>query len=452
MRVMISSPRLLIALFAIYFATAGVPPAHAEKPGNPIAAMVSAVQAAIVRVVTVRRPKQGGETPVTDDEIASSEERPSTAIGSGFFVDRFGYIATNKHVIEDALSVFVVTANGVRYKATIVGMTAKADIALIKISAPHDFPFVRLADSDRARVGDAAIAIGSPFGFDGSVTAGIISAVNRNIMESPFDDYIQTDAMTNHGNSGGPLFNLAGEVIGMNSVLFAPGKYSGSAGVGFAIPSNDIRLVIAHLKAHGEVRAGMLPIRTQQVTWMIAQAIGAPGMGGALVAGLEPGGVEMVHGRLKPGDVILSFNGQPVADPRDLARRAARAQIGSEAALEIFHNGVREIVHVMVHAWPEERPPAANEGAVHPLGLQLAFRPQGGAPRVTVTFVDPVGTAADSGLQEGDIIVQVQQESVSDPDDAMRILLAQSHQKRHFALVLVERNKKQTWIPISVPD
>ena len=452
MRVIMSSPRLFVVLVALHLAAVPARSAHVEKPRNPIAAAVGRVQSAVVRIVTVRPPKEDGDKPAADAGGATSPNPSSTAIGSGFLVDPFGYIATNKHVIEDAISVFVVTANGVRYKAVIVGMTAKADIALIKINSPHKFPFVRLGDSDSVRVGDTAIAIGSPFGFDGSVTAGIISAVNRDIRESPFDDYIQTDAMTNHGNSGGPLFNLAGEIIGMNSVLFAPGKYSGSAGVGFAIPSNDLRLVIAHLKAHGEVRAGMLPIRTQQVTWMIAQAIGAPGMVGALVAGLEPGGAEMIHGRLKPGDVILSFNGQPILDPRDLARRAARARIHSEAALEIFRGGMREVVHVMIHAWPETKSPVPRETVAQPLGLQLASRPRDGAPGVIVAFVDPTGTAADSGLQKGDIILQVQHEPVSDPAEAMRSLLAQSHQKRRFAIVLVERDKKQTWIPISVPD
>ena len=193
-------------------------------------------------------------------------------------------------MIENAVAVFVATPDGIRYVARIIGMAGKADMALLKIDAAKDLPALPFGDSNVVRVGDAVIAIGSPFGFDDSVTAGIVSAVDRDITESPFDDYIQTDAPINHGSSGGPLLNLAGEVIGMNSVLFAPGDYSGSAGVNFAIPSNDLRFVMDRLMVDGKVRAGMLPIRTQQVTWMIQQALGTPGLQGALVAGLEPGG------------------------------------------------------------------------------------------------------------------------------------------------------------------
>ena len=294
------------------------------------------------------------------------------AEGSGYIIDPSGFIATNKHVIENSISVSVITDEGIRYKARIAGLTAKSDTALLKIDAGKPLPSVQFGDSDRMRVGDTVIAIGSPFGFDDSVTSGIVSAVNRDIMESPFDDYIQTDAPINHGNSGGPLFNLSGEVIGMNSVLFGPGDFSGSIGLGFAIPSNDLRFIYQRLMVDGKVRAGMLPISTQQVKWMLQQATGAPDLSGALVTSVHINGDKMMNGQVKPGDIILSFNGQTVLDPRDLARQAARMPPGSDVALEIFRDGKRFAVHVPVQAWPDGTPPVLHDAPPGNLGLDLA--------------------------------------------------------------------------------
>jgi serine protease Do len=421
---------------------------QAGAPPQPIADVVAKVKAAVVEVVVVR-PKDDENTDQRMVQAAAAPVRRTTAIGSGFVIDRSGYIATNKHVIENAVAVFVATPDGIRYQAKIIGMAGKADMALLKIDAAKDLPALPFGDSNFVRVGDAVIAIGSPFGFDDSVTAGIVSAVDRNIMESPFDDYIQTDAPINHGSSGGPLLNLAGEVIGMNSVLFAPGDYSGSAGVNFAIPSNDLRFVMDRLMVDGKVRAGMLPIRTQQVTWMIQQALGTPELQGALVARLEPAGDKMMDGKIKPGDVVLLFNGQTVLDPRDLARKAARAPIGSDAALTIWRGSVQQVIHVRIQAWPEAQPHLISELAPRTVGLQLASAPQGG---LTVASVDPSGSAADSGIEKGDIILQIQQQPVSDPDQAMHFLQALSAEKRGYAVLLVLRNNDRTWFPIAIPD
>ncbi len=313
-------------------------------------------------------------------------------------------------------------------------------------------PPVPFGNSDKLKVGDTVIAIGSPFGFDSSVSAGVVSAVNRDIMESPFDDYIQTDAAINHGNSGGPLFNVQGEVIGMNSVLIAPG--TGSVGLGFAIPSNDLQFVFDRLMATGDVKAGMLPVRTQAVTWMIQQAIGTPGREGALVSSLEGEGDKMMNGQIKPGDVILAFNGQKVKDPRDLARKVAWAPIGSDAMLLISRGGAQQTVHVAIQGWPEAKPAVARTLAVqHHLGLELASEPrEDGRSVVTVVSVDPMGTAADSGVQKGDVILQVQQTPVSDPDEALRLLQSHPAAQHAYATVLVERDKERTWYPIAMPE
>ena len=422
---------------------------------DPIAAMVKKVSPAVVRIVAVRPPKQETEEEKPSASLAGAKSaaaatrKTTNAIGSGFVIDPSGFIATNKHVIDDAIAVFVVTAEGVRYQAMVVGMPDKADMALLRVNAGRKLPFIEFGDSDKMRVGDTVVAIGSPFGFDNTVTAGIISAVNRDIMESPFDDYFQTDAAINHGNSGGPLFNLAGEVIGMNSVIFAPG--TGSVGLGFAVPSNDLQFVFDRLMKTGEIRAGMLPIHTQQVTWMLQQALGAPTLEGAVVTSVHDAHDAMLHGHIKPGDVILSFNGQKIWDPRDLARKAAQSVVGTDATLEIDRGGERHTVSVTIKAWPEAKHNVTPD-AQQKLGLQLAStQREDGVRIVTVASVDPNGTAADSGIQKGDIILEVQRTPVSEPDQALRLFRAQTSEKRLFAAVLVEHDKKRSWMAMAVP-
>ena len=419
-------------------------------PTNEIAEVVSRVSPAVVRIITVRveKPKDEAAGPKVAAALA---DETSTATGSGFIIDPRGYIATNKHVVDGAAALFVVTSDGVRHKASVVGMPGKADMALIRIYSNQTLPYVSLGDSDKARVGDTVIAIGSPFGFDNSVTAGIVSAVNRDIMESPFDDYLQTDAAINHGNSGGPLFNIAGEVIGMNSVIFAPG--TGSVGVGFAIPSNDLAFVFGRLIKTGAIDAGMLPIATQQVSWMLKLAMDAPDLQGALVSSVHDDGELMLHGKILPGDIILSFNGQKVLDPRDLARKAARAPVGSDATLGIFSHGANKTINVKIQEWPPGPPVVLRDDDQRALGLDLVSADgDKGQHQVVVASVDPMGTAADSGIQKGDIIREIQQTVVTDPDQALRLFWVQSSQRHHFAAVLVERDKKLSWMPLAVPD
>jgi serine protease Do len=421
---------------------------QAQEGQDPVAMVVAHVKPAVVQIITVR-PPAAPDTSSDESAKTASDDRPITGVGSGFLIDPAGYIATNKHVIDGAVSLFVATSDGVRHKARVIGLTYGADIALLKIDG-SGLPAVTFGDSDKLHIGERVIAIGSPFGFENSVSTGVVSALNRDIMESPFDDYIQTDAAINHGNSGGPLFNLAGEVVGMNSILFAPGTVSGSIGLGFAIPANDLKFVLGRFEATGgRVDAGMLPIRTQQVSWMLAQAIGLPGLSGALVAGLEDGGDQMMNGQIKPGDVILTFNGQPVLDPRDLARKAAVEPIGSDAVLGLARMDARMLVHVKVQGYPEETPPDPGRFKAEAVGLSLSAVPDQG---VTVTGLDPMGTAADSGLQVGDVILQVQEHAVSDPTQALRLIEVQSSLKRTFAAVLVQRDGKPTWIPVRVPE
>ena len=426
--------------------------ARAEMDPDPIAMVVAKVSGAVVRVVTVRPPKPEDAKPssqVAGASSASATDETTTAIGSGFIIDPAGYIATNKHVVEDGASVFVMTSDGVRYQASIVGMPGKADMALLRIYAGHPLPSVTFGDSDKVHVGDTVIAIGSPFGFDNTATSGIVSAVNRDIMESPFDDYIQTDAAINHGNSGGPLFNTHGEVIGMNSVIFSPS--TGSSGLGFALPSSEMQFIFGRLMKTGEVHAGMLPIHTQQVTWMLKQALDTPDLTGALVTLVHDKDDKMMHGEIQPGDVVMTFNGEKVWDPRDLARKAAESPIGSDATLEICRGAVRQTVHVTIQAWPEAKPIVLKDDGQRTLGLQLVPA-QNDNKAVMVASVDPAGTAADSGIQKGDIIVEIQQTLVSDPDQASRLFAQQMENRHHFVAVLVDRDKKLSWIPLAIPN
>ncbi len=426
-------------------ASAGAP---APMATDPIAEVVARVRPAVVKVVTVRPPPEPATAERSDRAREAAETRPMTTFGSGFIIDPRGFVATNKHVIDNAVGVFVYSQTGVRYKAQIVGLTAQADIALLKIDGWPDMPSLQFGDSDKLAVGDRVIAIGTPFGFEGSVTTGVVSALNRDIMESPFDDYIQTDAAINHGNSGGPLFDLAGKVVGMNSVLFAPGSFTGSVGLGFAIPASSLKFVFSRLETSGHIDAGMLPIRTQAVSWMLAQALGTGDLHGALVTSLDGDGDRMMQGQIKPGDIILTFNGQSVSDPRDLARQAAAAAVGSRVDLALQRGDQHLAVRVQVQPIPEATPPDLKFDQNRVLGLDLSSVPNQG---VTVADIDLAGTAADSGIQKGDVIVQVQQEAAVDPAQVLRLMQQQSAAKRRYAALLVQRDGKTTWMPVAVP-
>jgi len=444
---------VIIAALSLVSMAARITVAHAET--DPIAAMVAKVSPAVVTVITVRPavPEEPGPGATVANTTASAGASVGTskAEGSGYIIDPSGFIGTNKHVVEGGMSVFVETADGERYPATVVGTPHGADMALLRIYAGRPLPFVRFGNSDEARVGDRVFAIGSPLGFDNTVTSGIISALNRDIMESPFDDYLQTDAAINHGNSGGPLFNQAGEVIGMTSVIFSP--TTGSIGLGFAIPSNSLQFVFDRLMKTGDVKAGMLPIHTQQLTWMLGQALGAPDRQGALVTAVHDDAGKMLQGKIKAGDIIRTFNGRPVLDPRDLARMAAKTPIGSDAVLERCRQGDIETVHVTIQAWPEAKPIVLTDDDRRNLGLDLvSAHAENGEPIVTVASVDPTGTAADSGIQKGDTILEVQQTPVSEADQALRLFWVQSSLKHRYAAVLVEHDKKHLWMSLAIPE
>jgi serine protease Do len=237
----------------------------------------------------------------------------------------------------------------------------------------------------------------------------------------------------------------------MNSVIFSPAP--GFAGLAFAVPSSSLQFVYNRLMKTGAINAGMLPIHTQPVTWMLQQALEAPDLQGALITSVQDDSGTMLQGKIQPGDVIRTFNGQNVLDPRDLARKAAVAPTGSDAALEIYRGGAISTVHVTIQVWPDAKPPVLNNDGPHTLGLELASAVgENNQPVVKVASVDPNGTAADSGIQQGDIIVEIQQTPISEPDQALRMFWARSLLKHRFAAVLVNHDKKLSWMSLAVPE
>ncbi|WP_375731161.1 Do family serine endopeptidase, partial [Azospirillum sp. B506] len=283
-------------------------------------------------------------------------QRKATSLGSGFIIDaKNGYVVTNNHVVQDADEITVILQDDTNIKAELVGKDSKTDLALLKIKTSHPLVAVPFGDSDAMRVGDWVLAIGNPFGLGGSVTAGIISARQRNIDAGPYDDFLQTDASINRGNSGGPMFNLNGEVIGINTAIFSPS--GGSVGIGFAIPSNLAKQVVAQLKDYGKTRRGWLGVRIQAVTPEIAESLGLPNHKGALVASVTQDG-PAAKGGIQAGDVVTKFDGREIDEMRRLPRVVAETSIDKAVPVEVWRKGKSQTVHVKVG----ELEPAEKQG------------------------------------------------------------------------------------------
>ncbi|WP_035690749.1 DegQ family serine endoprotease [Azospirillum halopraeferens] len=386
--------------------------------------------------------------------------RRSTSLGSGFIIDAGeGYVVTNNHVIQDADEITVILQDDTNIKAELVGRDPKTDLALLKIKTGHPLVAVPFGDSDAMRVGDWVVAIGNPFGLGGTVTAGIISARQRDINAGPYDDFLQTDASINRGNSGGPMFNLNGEVIGINTAIFSPS--GGSVGIGFAIPANLARSVIEQLKDHGRTRRGWLGVRIQAVTPEIAESLGLSGAHGALVASVTPGGPAADAG-VQPGDVITKFNGRMIEEMRRLPRVVAETPIDRTVPVEVWRRGKAETVQVKVGeleaaeesgllaATPGEGRPAPGPAAPtsETLGLKLSgitqeLRQQFGLKAelkgVVVTEVQGGSPAAEKELRAGDVIVEVGQEEVRQPSDVTSRVQKAREQGRKSILLLIDR-------------
>lgn len=381
------------------------------------------------------------------------QSRRATSLGSGFIVDPRGYIVTNNHVIQDADEVTVILHDETRMKAEIVGRDAKTDLAVLKVDNGGNLPSITFGDSDKSEVGDWVVAIGNPFGLGGTVTAGIISARGRDINAGPYDDFLQTDASINRGNSGGPMFNLDGEVIGINTAIFSPS--GGSVGIGFAIPSRVAEPVIKQLIEHGEVRRGWLGVHIQTVTEEIAESLGLKDAKGALVASVVEGS-PAADGGIEAGDVITRFADQPVVDMRSLPRIVAATEVEKTVDVRVWRKNEFKTLKVRVGEMKEGEAQVAartDQGSsgttkIDDLGVKLAglddaelrekFAIEEGAKGVVVTDVDAEGPAAEKGIRPGDRIVEVSQEAVAAPADVARKVQEARDAGRKSVLLLVE--------------
>ena len=385
-------------------------------------------------------------------------ERRSEGQGSGFLIDPSGFIVTNNHVAGDAEQITVTMQDGRKFDAKLVGHDAKTDLALVKIEGAN-LPYVAFGDSDRARVGDWVVAIGNPFGLGGTATAGIISARGRDIQSGPYDDYLQLDAPINFGNSGGPVFNVSGEVIGVNTAIFSPN--GGNIGIGFAIPANQAKSIVASLKENGSVERGWLGVQIQSLDEELAASLGLKEQRGALVAEVVSEGPAAKAGVLA-GDVITRFNGKEVDSARTLSRVVAEAPPSKPAKVTVWRDGRnRDLTVELGEAAQSERVASAdpNGGAQGGAALGLTLRAlsdedrsqlglPAGADGALVVAVEPDSSAAEKGIRPGDVITRVNQQKVSSVSDAVSALnTAKKLDSR--ALLLVRRGDSQRFVALS---
>ncbi|RFC68188.1 MULTISPECIES: Do family serine endopeptidase [Mesorhizobium] len=457
-------------------------PAFAKGPES-VADLAEGLMPSVVNISSSQRSKSGGPeavpmpklpdgSPFQDyfDEFFKNREDgeqdsgPQTAqsLGSGFVVDSAkGLIVTNNHVIADADDIEVNFSDGSKLKADLVGTDTKTDIALLKVNpGAKTLKAVKFGDSNKMRVGDWVMAIGNPFGLGGTVTVGIVSARNRDINSGPYDDFLQTDAAINRGNSGGPLFNMDGEVIGINTAIISPS--GGSIGIGFSIPSQIAQGVVAQLGEFGETRRGWLGVRIQPVTDEIAESLGMKGAKGALVAGTINGG-PIKDGTIQAGDVIIKFDGRDIDEMRDLPRIVAESPVGKEVEIVIVRKGVEQTVKVTLGRLEDgekldegsaaddtQKPAQKPAEATTVLGMTVgdlddAAREKFGIGKdvvgVVVTEVKPDSVAAERGVVVGEVITEIAQESVKTPKEvAERISKLKQQGRKNALLMLASKN------------
>lgn len=375
----------------------------------------------------------------------------AVSMGSGFIIDKNGYIVTNNHVIDGAKKITVKLADGRSFEAKLMGTDSSTDVAVLRVRSDKPLPSVEFGDDRQLRVGDWVIAVGNPFGLSNTVTAGIVSSLGRDLPGSgPYNDFIQIDAPINRGNSGGPTFDLRGQVVGMNSMIFSPS--GGSVGIGFAIPASVIHDVVAQLEAHGRVARGWLGVQIQNVTPEIASTLGINDPKGAIVASVVPGGPAAKAG-FQQGDIVLAVNGRGVEDSRDLTRRVAAIPAGTQATFTISRQGGAKTLTATIAQKKDEQVasvnPAQSGGApvstAEAMGLGLAavtpetrrtFNLDDSVQGVLITRVDPNSDAADKGLQPGDVVVSVGNRAVHTPQD-VQARVADAKSSGHKSVLLL---------------
>ncbi len=476
------------AAFLMLLLTAPLPSA-AESPETPFAEVFSQLAARLGGVVvnisttqatTAAAPAKGtpeAQTPPGSslDEFfrdffgekgAPGGPNPPTSraasLGSGFIIDPSGIVVTNNHVIANAEQITVTFADDTTLQAEVIGRDTVTDLALLKVEPKTPLPAASWGDSTKAKVGDWVLAIGNPFGLGGTVTAGIISATARDIHSGPYDDFLQTDASINRGNSGGPMFNLAGEVIGINTAIFSPS--GGSIGIGFAIPSALARPIVEQLKATGKVERGWIGARIQPVTDEIAEAVGLDKGRGAMIAAVDPSS-PAAQAKLQPGDVILSYDGKQIDRSRQLPRLVADTPPDTPVKLTMWRDGKEHEVDLKIAALSPNRPAAPQPEPEKPkpppsidaLGLKLSklspeLRKQFSLPDtakgVVITEVPQNSPAAAQALRPGDLVIAVGHEPVAAPEDVQQKATAAKKNGRKNVLVRVEREGNSRFVAL----
>jgi serine protease Do len=421
--------KFLVSAVAAVSLTIALPAVAAAPRGTPdsFADLAERLSPAVVNISSAQR-VPGAKPGPDSSQLQKKFSSPAVSLGSGFIIDPKGIIVTNNHVIDNAEQVTVTMHDGREFKATIRAVDRETDLAVLQLDAPPaKLPFVSFGDSNVARVGDWVLAIGNPFGLGGTVTVGIISARNRDIDAGNFDDFIQTDAAINRGNSGGPLFDMTGRVIGINTAIYS--QTGGSVGVGFAVPSDLASVVVEQLLSHGETRRGWLGVSIDEMTPKLATELGFDRPRGAVVSVVRPNSPALSAG-VQPNDIILEFNKRPVNSGRDLTRAVAETQVGSTVPMTVLRDGKRVILRVTVDR-RETRVLAAATGSPLPGGLKAsgltlerptrdvieAFGLSPDVEGVVVTAVDP-DSQASIVLQPGDIILEIGWERMTRPEAA----------------------------------
>ena len=469
---------LAAAISVTAAAPAGAAHGHDRLPEEPAAVSdavvnISATQAVEERTAAAEGPELQQGTPFDDlfeeffkkrqqQKDSGSEdrhpERKSNSLGSGFVIDATGIVVTNNHVIADANEITVIFTDGQKLRAKVIGKDPKVDVAVLKVEPKQPLKAVKFGDSEKMRVGDWVMAVGNPFGLGGTVTAGIVSARHRNIDSGPYDNYIQTDAAINKGNSGGPLFNMAGEVIGINTAILSPS--GGSIGIGFATPAATVEPIIAQLETFGETRRGWLGVRIQNVDDTIADSLNLGPTRGAFISGTDPKGPATAAG-IQTQDVIVKFDGQDVKESRDLPKIVAQEPVGKEVAVVLMRKGKQLIKTVKLGRLEDGEQHAALDtksrtDATKPLvpntvqkvlgmtfsGLTSDTRQKftinnSVAAGVVISEVEPNSAAAEKRLQPGEVVVEVNQEPVKQPSEIADKLDTLRTAGKRSALLLV---------------
>jgi serine protease Do len=458
--------------------------AHAAPPPGSFAGLAKAVSPAVVNIASTHEVTAAEETTPqlpfnfpegspfekffknfqgqpTEPGQGGAEPHLVTGLGSGFIIDPDGYVVTNNHVVKDATKVEIKLEDNSVYTAKVIGTDPQTDVALLKFDAGRALPTVAFGNSDQAQIGDWVLAVGNPYGLGGTVTAGIISARGRNINAGPYDDFLQVDAAINRGNSGGPLFNLDGKVIGVNTAIYSPS--GGSVGIGFAIPSNIVKSVVAQLRESGKVERGWLGVSIQNVSPEIADAIGLEPARGALVASVLPDS-PAAQAKVERGDVILRFDGKSVANAHELAALVAAHPSGSRVDMTVWRDRGEKTLAVVTEEQPAKMAAAEAEpsspGSYHSsaLGADLAAltperRQQYNVPEDVegVVVLGVKGTEAyEQGLRPGDVIEEVGRDRVNSPDEVEKLAQRDKSKNDGSVLLLVNRQGQSLYLGLNV--